>query len=78
MRDNCLPDLLRGRREEVTDSLWNLIPLGVKWAGIGITYPTHTATANFEMSEHCCEVLNASLLNGDALDIKEHSNHIRD
>ena len=30
------------------------------------------------MSEHCCEVLNAPLVNGDALDIKEHSIHIRD
>ena len=70
--------MLWGRKDEATNLISKRIIWGAKRAGIGIPEPTQTATANFEMSEHCCEVLNASLLNGDALDIKEHSNHIRD
>ena len=45
----------------------------MKRARIGILYPSHTAPANFEMLEHFCEVITASLINGEALNIRAHA-----
>ena len=64
--------------EEVTDSLRKQITWGVKRAGIGIPDPTQTAPANFETPEHCCEVLTASLLNGEALDLRAHATQVKE
>ena len=50
----------------------------MKRAGIGIPDPTQTILANFETSENCCEVLTASLLNGEALDLREHATQVRE
>ena len=67
LRDECLLYLLGYRRKEATESLHKRITWGAKQAGIEIPDPTQTANANFKTSEHCCEVLNASLLNGTGI-----------
>ena len=48
LRDDFLPDLLGGRRDEVTDSLYKRINWGVKRAGIWIPYPTQNTLTNFD------------------------------
>ena len=62
-REYFIVYLMEGRIDEFIDCLCNCITWVVKRAGIGISYPTHTAPDKFEMSEHCCEVLTASLIN---------------
>ena len=49
----------------------------MKWAGIDIQDPTYTVPDNFETLEHCCEIINTPLLNGEALDIRENSTQVR-
>ena len=78
LRDDFLPALIGGRREEVTDSLRKRITWGVERKGIGIPYPTQTAPENFEMAEHCCEVLPDSLLNREAMDFISHSTQVKE
>ena len=41
-------------------------------ADIGIPDPTQTAPTKFEMLDKCCEVLTQSLLNREALDLREN------
>ena len=50
----------------------------MKRAGIGIPYPTQTSPTNFYMLDQCCEVLTASLLNGEALDIRTYNTQVRE
>ena len=50
----------------------------MKQARIGIPDLTQTAPVNFEMSEHCCEVLTVSLLNREALDLREHTTQTKE
>ena len=45
---------------------------------IEIQDPTQTALANFEMLENRCEVLTASLINGEALDIRVITTQVRE
>ena len=48
----------------------------MKREGIGIPYPTQTAPANFDTSEHCCEVLTEYMINGEALYLRSHTNQV--
>ena len=50
----------------------------MKRAGIWISGPTQTASANFEMSESSCEVLTASLLNREVLDLMAHATQVNE
>ena len=77
LRDTFLPELMGGRREEVTDSLHKKISWGVKRKVIGIPDPTQTTPDNFEMVEHCCEILTDSLLNIEAMDIISHTTQVK-
>ena len=45
---------------------------------IGIPYSTQTTSTNFETSGHCCEVLTASTLNVEALDLRSHANQVKE
>ena len=73
LRENFLPPLLGGRIEELTELLCKRINWDMNWAGIWIPYLNQTAPDNFETSEHCCEVLTASLLVRKALDLRAHA-----
>ena len=55
-----------------------MIKWGVKRVGIGISEFTQTAPDNFETSYNCYEVLTDSLLNGEALYIRAHTNQVRE
>ena len=72
LRDGFLPDLLEVSIEEVTDSLHKRNTWGAKRMGIEIPDPTQTAPTKFEMLDKCCEVLTQSLLNREALDLREN------
>ena len=45
----------------------------MKRVGIGIPDPTQTSSATFDTSEHFCDVFTASLINGEALNIRAHA-----
>ena len=47
-------------------------------SGIGIPDPIKTSPTNFETLEHCCEVLTASLIDGEALDLRAHSTKMKE
>ena len=46
-------------------------------AGIGIPEPAQTAPVNFETQDQCCEILNVSLLNREAPDLRAHETRVR-
>ena len=76
-RDDFLTALLGSRREEFTNSLRKLITWGEKKVCIGISKPTHTTPVNFEMLEHCCEVITTYLLNGESLYLRAQATRMR-
>ena len=78
LKEKVLLDLLGFRREEISNSLCKQITWRLKWVGIGITDPIQNAPSKFEMLEHCCVVLNSSLLNREALDLKSQANQTRE
>ena len=73
MRDNFISNMLGGRKEEVSQYLHKRITWCVNQAVIRIPDPTQTAPANFEVLDHCCEILSVSLLSIEALDIMSHT-----
>ena len=50
----------------------------MKKASVGITDPNQTALSNFELSYHYCEILTASILNREALNLRKNANEVRE
>ena len=78
MRDDFLPYLIEGRREDVTYSLHKRITWDVNRSGIGIPYPTQNTLANIYTPEHCSEVITDSLLSRKALDLIAHATQVKE
>ena len=56
---------------DFTDYLYKCTTWGIRRVDTGIPNSTQTAPANFENSEHFCEVLTISLISRGVLDIRE-------
>ena len=78
LRGDFLPELLVGSNEEVADTIHKNTNWGIKQRVIGIPEPIQTYYANFETSTQCCEVLNTSLLTGEALDPLTHTAQVKE
>ena len=50
----------------------------MRWLVIGIPYLTYTTPNNFETSNHRYEVLVASLLNGEVLNLRSHTTLVKE
>ena len=50
----------------------------MKREGIGTLEPTQTAPANFETSEHYCDILTTSMINIEDLDVRAHKTQVRE
>ena len=61
----------------MTDDFLQSTTWGVKRVVIGITDPTANSLANFDILKHCFEVLVASLLNVEALDLRSRVDQVR-
>ena len=78
LRDGFLLVLLGTRIENATGYLCKCITWGVKGVGIGIPDPTQTSPENFDTSDHCYDVLTASMISGEELDTRKHENQVRE
>eukprot|EP00957_Ditylum_brightwellii_P056004 4244159-Ditylum_brightwellii.AAC.1 len=63
--------------ESIGDDLRSLLCHSMKWAGLGVPNPTEAAERSHSTSVECCEVLVASLLEGQLLSYGHHKGCVR-
>jgi hypothetical protein len=77
IREFLIPALLDLPASEIKDDFRALLGNGVKQGGLNIRYPTKGADRLHQASQEASEVLAASLMKKDTLDLVEHKGCVR-